>query len=204
MHSNGSVQRQEFTVGSKRGYTATFAPSQLEHALRYTTDIGKDKRMLDALTSCPWRGTKQYFKNKERDGPKWKSMVLIEDDKEVRDCMRLRKVQAVLDASRQKGRPVMFKQVAAPFNYTGESNSYRFTTFGARNFDMTQAAPAVMDAPYVLSTEGTTKKVIDPQHSYKELKLSKKGFITVDYDTEKRSHPIYPSREKQRLWGRIA
>lgn len=205
LHSNGSVQRQEFTVGSKRGYTATFAPSQLEHALRYTTDIGKDKRMLSALSECPWIGTKQYFKNKERDGPKWKSMVLIEDDKEVRDCMRLRKVQAVLDASRQRGRPVMFKQVAAPFNYTGESNSYRFTTFGARNFDMTQAAPAVMDAPYVLSKKPNAKRVIDPQHSFMESKMSKKSFVTVEKNLQnRRLNPIYPSREKQTLWRLIA
>lgn len=205
LRSNASVQRQEFTVGSKRGYTATFAPSQLEHAMRYATDIGKDKRMLSALVACPWRGAKDFFKNKERDGQKWKSMVLIEDDKEVRDCMRLRKVQAVLDSSRQKGRPVMYKQVAAPFNYTGESNSYRFTTFGARNFDMTQAAPAVMDAPYVLSKKRiNVKRVIDPQHSYKELKLSKKGFIEVDHDTGKRRHPIYPSRKKEKLWAKVA
>ena len=205
LRSNASVQRQEFTVGSKRGYTATFAPSQLEHAMRYATDLGKDKRMLSALLACPWRGAKEFFKNKERDGQKWKSMVLIEDDKEVRDCMRLRKVQAVLDSSVQKGRPVMYKQVAAPFNYTGESNSYRFTTFGARNFDMTQAAPAVMDAPYVLSKKRiNVKRVIDPQHSYKELKLSKKGFIEVDHDTGKRRHPIYPSRKKEKLWARVA
>ena len=203
LRSNASVQRQEFTVGSKRGYTATFAPSQLEHAMRYATDIGKDKRMLSALGACPWRGAKEFFKNKERDGQKWKSMVLIEDDKEVRDCMRLRKVQAVLDSSREKGRPVMYKQVAAPFNYTGESNSYRFTTFGARNFDMTQAAPAVMDAPYVLSKENNAKKVIDPQHSYKELKSSKKGFIAVDYETGKRRHPIYPSRKKEKIWAKV-
>ena len=203
LRSNASVQRQEFTVGSKRGYTATFAPSQLEHAMRYATDIGKDKRMLSALGACPWTGAKEFFKNKERDGQKWKSMVVIEDDKEVRDCMRLRKVQAVLDSSVQKGRPVMYKQVAAPFNYTGESNSYRFTTFGARNFDMTQAAPAVMDAPYVLSKKNNAKKVIDPQHSYKELKLSKKGFIAVEHETGKRRHPIYPSRKKENLWAKV-
>ena len=71
LRSNASVQRQEFTVGSKRGYTATFAPSQLEHAMRYATDIGKDKRMLSALGACPWRGAKEFFKNKERDGQKW-------------------------------------------------------------------------------------------------------------------------------------
>ena len=160
------------------------------------------------IENSTWKNSQKYFKkNSVVYGKEFHEFIYLDNRLEREACDTLRRIDRLLRLSKERGYPVLNKDVAAPHNYNTNTSTHRDTTFGVNNYDRTQSYPPVQPAPLIMAAEGdgesTSIKVEDSQPPFdrrdmvKRTKLVK--VLKAETNTEDiyYNHPLYRSKQKK-------
>lgn len=210
--AKGGSQR---TIGQKRQLISTdhtqLASSFINEGLKYNAMHEKD-----LVENAAWPKSIRFFKkNSVIYGKEYEEFVYLDTRLEREACATLRRIDRVLRLSKERGYPVLEKNVANPYPHTMTSSTQRMTTFGVNNYDRHRGLPAVERAPLVLASDSdlpsSVETIEDPQEVF-----DKRGMVkaskTVRVITAKSgssndiyyNHPIYNSKQKKNSWLRIS
>ena len=204
--AKGGSQR---VTGAKRPYHAlTTIPTQLDSTFVNRGNQYKAEQIRDLIRRSTWKNSQQYFKkNSVIYGKEFHEFIYLDNRLEREACDTLRRIDRLLRLSKERGYPVLNKDVAAPHNYSTNTSTHRDTTFGVNNYDRTQSYPPVQPAPLIMAAEGdgesTSIKVEDSQPPFdrrdmvKRTKLVKVLKVNTGNDDIYYNHPLYRSKQKK-------
>jgi hypothetical protein len=159
----------------------------------------------------PWPETKNFFKirDRSRNRTEFAQFIYLNTEQERQACKRLRRIKRSLDHSDRLGYPVMEKEIAAPYNYQSNVHAARVTNFGPNNYDRTQAFPALVQLPRVMTFDNTLGRQVDyfdasDSFELDAIKMRPAKRIKVRENANGwLPHPAYPGRLKVESERRI-
>ncbi len=204
--AKGGSQRM---TGAKRPYHAlTTIPTQLDSTFVNRGNQYKAEQIKKIINTSTWKNSQKYFKkNSVVYGKEFHEFIYLDNRLEREACDTLRRIDRLLRLSKERGHPVLNKDVAAPYNYSTNTSTHRYTTFGVNNYDRTQSYPPVQPAPLIMAAEedgeSTSVKVEDSQPPFdrrdmvKRTKLVKVLKVNTGNNDIYYNHPLYRSKEKK-------
>ncbi len=204
--AKGGSQR---VTGAKRPYHAlSTIPTQMEYEFANKGKQREAVRVRDIIENSTWKESQKYFKkNSVVYGKEFHEFIYLDTRLEREACDTLRRVDRLLRLSKERGYPVLNKNVAAPYNYSSNTSTHRDTTFGVNNYDRTQSYPPLQPAPLIMAIEGdggsSTITVEDTQPPFDRRDMVKKTkLVTVlkastDNGDIYYNHPLYRSQQKK-------
>ena len=209
--AKGGSQR---TIGQKRQLISTehtqLSSSFINEGLKYNAIHEKD-----LIENAAWPKSMRFFKkNSVIYGKEYEDFIYLDTRLEREACATLRRIDRVLRLSKERGYPVLEKNVVNPYPHTITSSSQRMTTFGVNNYDRHHGLPAVERAPLVLASDSdlasSVEIIEDPQEVFDKrgmLKASKTVRVITSRSATNDiyyNHPIYNSKQKKSSWLRIS
>ena len=204
--AKGGSQRM---TGAKRPHHAlTTIPTQLDSTFVNRGNQEKAKQIKDLIQRSTWKNSQKYFKkNSVVYGKEFHEFIYLDNRLEREACDTLRRIDRLLRLSKERGYPVLNKDVAAPHNYSTNTSTHRDTTFGVNNYDRTQSYPPVQPAPLVMAAEGdgesTSIRVEDSQPPFDRRDMIKRTKLVKVLKAETNTkdiyynHPLYRSKQKK-------